>query len=71
MQELQRLQEEQTGRKRQERLDWMYATPASGSTANANDLEEYLLGKKRVDRMLIGDENAKASARLTVISASC
>ncbi|EJD51978.1 hypothetical protein AURDEDRAFT_98713 [Auricularia subglabra TFB-10046 SS5] len=62
MQELQRLQEEQTGRKRQERLDWMYATPASGSTANANDLEEYLLGKKRVDKMLIGDENAKLGA---------
>ncbi|KZV81960.1 hypothetical protein EXIGLDRAFT_742465 [Exidia glandulosa HHB12029] len=62
MQELQRLQEEQTGRKRTEPLDWMYATPASGSTANANDLEEYLLGKKRVDKMLIGDEHAKLGA---------
>ncbi|KAH7106926.1 Pre-mRNA splicing factor-domain-containing protein [Auriculariales sp. MPI-PUGE-AT-0066] len=62
MQELQRMQEEQTGRKRQERLDWMYATPASGSTTNAADLEEYLLGKKRVDKMLIGDEHAKLGA---------
>ena len=37
----------------------MYATPASGSGANANELEDYLLGKKRVDKMLTGDENAK------------
>ena len=64
MQELQRMQEEQTGRKRQERLDWMYATPASGSTTNAADLEEYLLGKKRVDKMLIGDEHAKVRCAL-------
>ena len=59
LQELQRLQEEQTGKKRSEKLEWMYATPASGSGANANELEEYLLGKKRVDKMLTGDENAK------------
>lgn len=59
LQELQRLQEEQTGKKRSERLEWMYATPATGSSTSANDLEDYLLGKKRVDKILIGDENAK------------
>ena len=59
MQELQRLQEESTGRKRTEKLEWMYATPATGSGANKNDLEDYLLGKKRVDKLLIGDENEK------------
>jgi hypothetical protein len=69
MQELQRLQEEQTGRKRQEKLDWMYATPATGSTQNANDLEDYLLGKKRVDQILIGNENEKV--RLILDSLSC
>ena len=53
LQELQRLQEEQTGKKRQEKLEWMYATPATGSGANANELEGYLLGKKRVDKILI------------------
>ncbi|GJJ09698.1 hypothetical protein Clacol_003922 [Clathrus columnatus] len=63
LQELQRLQEEQTGKKRSERLEWMYATPATGSSTSTNDLEDYLLGKKRVDKMLIGDENAKASPR--------
>ena len=59
LQELQRMQEEQTGKKRQEKLDWMYATPATGSGQNANDLEDYLLGKKRVDKILTGDENEK------------
>lgn len=53
------MQEEQTGRKRTEKLEWMYATPATGSNVNKNDLEDYLLGKKRVDKILIADENEK------------
>ena len=59
LQELQRMQEEQTGKKRSEKLEWMYTTPAAGSGASANDMEDYLLGKKRVDKILIADENAK------------
>lgn len=39
----------------------MYATPATGSTQNPNDLEDYLLGKKRVDKILTADENDKVS----------
>jgi len=39
----------------------MYATPATGSSQNANELEDYLLGKKRVDKILTADENAKVS----------
>lgn len=62
LQELQRLQEEQTGRKRQEKLEWMYSTPATGGGPSANDLEDYLLGKKRVDKILTGDENDKVGA---------
>lgn len=62
LQELQRLQEEQTGKKRTEKLEWMYATPATGSSQNPNDFEDYLLGKKRVDKMLIADENSKLAA---------
>lgn len=61
LQELQRLQEAQTGKKKVEKLEWMYATPAAGGGPSANDLEEYLLGKKRVDQMLTGDEAAKVS----------
>jgi hypothetical protein len=66
MQELQRLQEEQTGKKRSEKLEWMYATPASGGSTNPNDLEDYLLGKRRVDKVLTGDDNAKVSHELGV-----
>ncbi|KAL0578471.1 RNA-splicing factor [Marasmius crinis-equi] len=62
LQELQRLQEEQTGKKRTEKLEWMYTTPATGSSQNPNDLEDYLLGKKRVDKILTADENAKIGA---------
>lgn len=62
LQELQRLQEEQTGKKRTEKLEWMYATPATGINQNANDLEDYLLGKKRVDKILTADENAQLGA---------
>lgn len=62
LQELQRLQEEQTGKKRTDKLDWMYATPATGSGQNPNDLEDYLLGKKRVDKILTADENEKVGA---------
>ncbi|KAH9950876.1 Pre-mRNA splicing factor-domain-containing protein [Amylocystis lapponica] len=62
LQELQRLQEEQTGKKRQEKLEWMYATPAAGTSQNTNDLEDYLLGKKRVDKILTADENEKVGA---------
>ena len=62
LQELQRLQEEQTGKKRTEKLEWMYSTPATGSSTNPNDLEDYLLGKKRVDKMLTADEHAKLGA---------
>lgn len=61
LQELQRLQEEQTGKKRADKLEWMYTTPATGSSQNANELEDYLLGKKRVDKMLTADEHDKVS----------
>ena len=60
------MQEEQTGKKRQEKLEWMYATPATGSSQNANELEDYLLGKKRVDKMLTADENEKVSTDLSL-----
>ncbi|KAH0837999.1 Pre-mRNA splicing factor-domain-containing protein [Lanmaoa asiatica] len=62
LQELQRLQEVQTGKKRTEKLEWMYTTPATGGNQNPNDLEDYLLGKKRVDKMLTADDNAKLGA---------
>jgi hypothetical protein len=59
MLELQRLQEAQGGKPRVERLDWMYAAPGSGSQGNAEQMEAYLLGKKKVDDLIRGDENEK------------
>ena len=67
MQELQRLQEEQTGKKRTEKLEWMYTTPATGTTTNESELEDYLLGKKRVDKILTADENAKVSQYRSIV----
>lgn len=34
----------------------MYAAPAEGNGPNAEELEAYLLGKKRVDKLLQGNE---------------
>lgn len=61
VQELQRLQEEAGGKKREQRVDWMYAAPAEGNGPNAEELEQYLLGKKRVDQLLKGNEEKVSS----------
>ncbi|KAJ7290287.1 Pre-mRNA splicing factor-domain-containing protein [Mycena rebaudengoi] len=70
MQELRRRQEDQTGTKRTERLEWMYVTPASltRTIQNSSDLEEYLLGKKRVDKTLTTGANAKKTRAADKIS---
>lgn len=59
LQELQRLQESQGGKPRQERMDWMYAAPSSGGQGTSESTEQYLLGKKTVDQLLKGDETDK------------
>jgi hypothetical protein len=64
LQELQALQEAATGKKRVDKLDWMYAAPGNeggalaGQRLGDKDMEDYLLGKKRVDEVLAqGDKN--------------
>lgn len=64
LEELHRLQEASTGKKRVEKLDWMYAAPGTeggtlgGARIGEREMEEYLLGKKRVDEVLgQGDKN--------------
>ena len=59
LQELQRLQESQGGKPRQERLDWMYTAPGSGAGAVGEQMEQYLLGKRGVEELIKGDENEK------------
>ncbi|KAK4057781.1 RNA-splicing factor [Microbotryomycetes sp. JL221] len=56
LQELQRLQEAAGGKKRENRVEWLYAAPAEGNGPNQEELEAYLLGKKRVDKLLKGNE---------------
>lgn len=56
MQELQRIHEAAGGKRRPERVEWMYATPATSSGPSEAELEDYLLGKKRVDKLLQGNE---------------
>jgi Pre-mRNA splicing factor/N-terminal domain of CBF1 interacting co-repressor CIR len=59
IQELQQLQEAAGGKKRAARVDWMYSGPASGQAGTTEEMEGYLLGKRRIDGLLKGTENQK------------
>ena len=59
IQELQQLQEAAGGKKRQSRVEWMYSGPASGQTGTTEEMDAYLLGNRRVDQLLKGNENQK------------
>lgn len=66
--ELQRLQEQTTGKKRVDKLDWMYAAPGTeggalgGARIGEREMEDYLLGKRRVDEVLgQADKNVSPS----------
>ncbi|KAK6351171.1 RNA-splicing factor [Orbilia javanica] len=63
LQELQEIQEAAGGKKRRDRVDWMYAGPSSGENGPVTEeLEGYLLGKRRVDQILKGKEEEETSA---------
>ena len=57
IQELQEMQEAAGGKKRLNRVDWMYSGPSSGQTGTTEEKEAYLLGKRRIDGLLKGTEN--------------
>lgn len=59
IQELQDMQESAGGNKRMNRVDWMYSGPANGQTGTTEEMEGYLLGKRRIDGFLKGTENQK------------
>ncbi|PGH15278.1 hypothetical protein AJ80_05631 [Polytolypa hystricis UAMH7299] len=59
IQELQQMQEAAGGTKRLNRVDWMYSGPAAGQAGTTEEMEGYLLGKRRIDGLLKGNENAK------------
>ena len=46
-------------RKRVDRVDWMYQGPSSGQGGTTEEMEGYLLGKRRIDGLIKGTEHKK------------
>ncbi|MCJ1291094.1 RNA-splicing factor [Xylographa carneopallida] len=59
IQELQEMQEAAGGKKRVNRVDWMYSGPSDGQAGTTEEMEGYLLGKRRIDGLLKNNENKK------------
>lgn len=59
IQELQDMQEAAGGTKRLNRVDWMYSGPSSGQAGTTEEMEGYLLGKRRIDGLIKGTQNKK------------
>ena len=57
--ELQRQLEEAGGKKRVDRVDWMYQGPTDGQSGTKEETEAYLLGKRRIDNLIKGDDHEK------------
>lgn len=57
--ELQRQLEAAGGKKRIDRVDWMYQGPTDGQTGTTEETEAYLLCKRRIDNLIKGDEHKK------------
>ena len=57
IQEIQEMQEAAGGKKRLNRVDWMYSGPSSGQAGTTEEMEGYLLGKRRIDGLLKPSEN--------------
>ncbi|KAI9760337.1 MAG: hypothetical protein M4579_001741 [Chaenotheca gracillima] len=65
IQELQEMQEAAGGKKRLNRVDWMYGGPSSGQAGTTEEMEGYLLGKRRVDGLIKGTEHKKLEKAAT------
>ncbi|KAF4955945.1 hypothetical protein FGADI_4118 [Fusarium gaditjirri] len=57
--EVQRQLEAAGGKKRVDRVDWMYQGPNDGEGAVTEESEAYLLGKRRIDNLIKGTEHKK------------
>src|SRR5262249_42683119 len=55
--EIQRKLEAAGGRKRVDRVDWMYQGPTDGQAGTTEEMEAYLLGKRRIDNLIKGTEH--------------
>ena len=59
IQEIQEMQEAAGGTKRAQRVEWMYNGPSAGQSGTTEEMEGYLLGKRRIDGLIKGTENKK------------
>ncbi|KAL9138220.1 MAG: hypothetical protein Q9175_000546 [Cornicularia normoerica] len=59
IQEIQEMQEAAGGTKRAQRVEWMYTGPSAGQTGTTEEMEGYLLGRRRIDGLIKGTENKK------------
>ncbi|KAK3944032.1 ras family-domain-containing protein [Diplogelasinospora grovesii] len=57
--EMQKALEAAGGKPRLNRVEWMYSGPADGQGGDAAEKEAYLLGKRRIDKILQGNESEK------------
>ncbi|KAM3517279.1 hypothetical protein NHJ13051_009119 [Beauveria bassiana] len=57
--ELQRQLEAAGGKKRIDRVDWMYQGPTDGQAGTTEEMEAYLLGKRRIDNLIKGNDHEK------------
>jgi len=63
MQDLQRLQEDSGQVRQTQRVDWMYQAPSGATGHVAEEMEGYLLGKRRIDSVLLKGEETKKLER--------
>lgn len=71
------MQEASTGKKRVERLDWMYSASGNegtgalgGARISETMMEDYLLGKRRVDEVLAASDKNVSSLFVVVLGSS-
>ncbi|TKA82278.1 Pre-mRNA-splicing factor CWC25 [Cryomyces minteri] len=57
IQELQQMQEAAGEKKRANRVEWMYSGPSAGQTGTTEEMEGYLLGRRRLDGLVKNTEN--------------
>ncbi|KAG8534279.1 uncharacterized protein KY384_001123 [Bacidia gigantensis] len=57
IQELQEMQEAAGGPRKQVKVDWMYSGPSAGQNGTTEEMEGYLLGKRRIDGLVKGTEH--------------
>lgn len=63
--EIQQKLEAAGSRKRVDRVDWMYQGPSSGQVGTTEEMEGYLLGKRRIDSLIKGTDHKKLEKQAT------